>query len=263
MKLLHMQNEIKWSNESQFLKAREGLYYWAGIAILNQFARMRLALDVQASGPIPSGPKIFAGNHPTTTDPFYMLTILPEKTRIMVNADIFKKPFLGGLFRRSGHIPVDKRNGTEALNDGVAALNRGENIGIFPEGALSDLDNGIQVNKLKTGTVRMALQAGVPIIPVGFHMPIERMTVKTLKVGGERVISRFFLRGRYAITLGQPFWASGDIEDRSLVRSLSDDLRERIYDLSQLSALRLRNNHPLETAKRKKRKKSILVETGK
>ncbi len=229
MKLLHMQQEVKWSNESQFLKAREGLYYWAGIAILNQFARMRLVLDVQASGPIPSGPKIFAGNHPTTTDPFYLLTVLPEKTRIMVNADIFKKPFLGGLFRRSGHIPVDKRDGIHALNAGVAALNRGENLGIFPEGGLSDIKDGIKVNKLKTGAVRMALQTGVPIIPVGFHMPIEGMTNKYVKVGGERVISRFFLRGRYAITLGQPFWASGDVEDRPLVGSLSEDLRERDF----------------------------------
>jgi len=130
MKLLHLQREIKWSNESQFLKAREGLYYWAGIALLSQFTKARLALDVQVSGPLPSGPKIFAGNHPTTTDPFYLLTILPEKTRMMVNADIFKKPILGGVFRRSGHIPVDKQNGILSLNDGVAALGRGENIGM-------------------------------------------------------------------------------------------------------------------------------------
>jgi 1-acyl-sn-glycerol-3-phosphate acyltransferase len=237
------------------------LYYWAGVALLNQFAKSRLSLDVQASGPLPSGPKIFAGNHPTTTDPFYMLTVLPEKTRIMVNADIFKKPFLGGLFRRSGHIPVDKRNGIDSLNAGIAALSRGENIGIFPEGSLSDISDGIKVNKLKTGAVRMALQAGVPIIPVGFHMPIEGMTNKFVRVGGERVISRFFLRGRYAITLGQPFWVSGDVADKPSVRWLSEDLRERIYDLSQLSALRLKNNLPLGKQKRKK-KKSIPIESG-
>ena len=261
MKLLHFQKEVNWSNESQFKKAREGLYYWAGIAVLNQFAKSRLTLDVQISAPMPSGPKIFAGNHPTTTDPFYLLTVLPEKTRMMVNADIFKKPFLGGLFRRSGHIPVDKKDGIHGLNAGISALERGENIGIFPEGALSDIQEGIQVNKLKTGAVRLALQAGVPIIPVGFHMPIDGMRIKKVKVGGERVISRFFLRGRYAITLGQPFWPMGDVDDRSNVRSISDELRERIYDLSQLGALRLKNNLPVVIEKRKK-KKSIPVETG-
>ncbi|MBN2045263.1 MAG: 1-acyl-sn-glycerol-3-phosphate acyltransferase [Anaerolineales bacterium] len=261
MKLFHMQEEVKWSNEGQYIKAREGLYYWAGVAVLNQFARLRLTLDVQMGGPMPSGPKIFAGNHPTTTDPFYLLTVLPEKTRMMVNADIFKKPFLGGLFRRSGHIAVDKKDGIQALNAGISALERGENLGIFPEGGLSDIQEGIKVNRLKTGVVRMALQAGAPIIPVGFHMPIEGMKFKSLKVGGEKVISRFFLRGRYAITLGQPFWVTGDVEDRKLVRALSEELRDRIYDLSQLSALRLKNNLPLAKESRKK-KKSLPVESG-
>ena len=201
MRLSHMQREISWSNESQFRTAREALNYWAHIAALNLFAKRRLQMDVQWSSPILSGPKIFAGNHPTTTDPFYLLTILREKTRMMVNADIFEKPVIGGLMRRGGHIPVDKKNGLQALTDGVDALSHGDNLGIFPEGALSDIQEGIQVNNLKTGAVRMALQAGVPLIPVGFHMPLDRIVIKQLNVGGEVVESRFFLKGRYAITV--------------------------------------------------------------
>jgi len=262
MRLLHMQREISWSNESQFKTAREALNYWAQIAMLTQFVRIRLQMDVQWSSPIPSGPKIFAGNHPTTTDPFYLLTILREKTRMMVNADIFKKPVIGGLMRRGGHIPVNKKDGIHALNAGLDALGRGDNLGIFPEGALSDIQDGIQVNKLKTGAVRMALQAGVPLIPVGFHMPVERMMVKFLNVGGVRVESRFFLKGRYAITVGRPMWLSGDVEDREHVRAMGEELRERICDLSQVSALRLRNNYPLSVKKSRKKKKSIAIESG-
>ena len=262
MRISHMQREISWSNESQFTTAREALNYWAQIAFLNQFAKMRLQMDVQWSSPMPSGPKIFAGNHPTTTDPFYLLTILREKTRMMVNADIFEKPVIGRLMRRGGHIPVDKKDGIHALNAGLDALARGDNLGIFPEGSLSNIQDGIQVNKLKTGAVRMALQAGVPLIPVGFHMPKDGMVVKHLKVGGESVESRFFLKGRYAITVGRPLWFSGDIEDYAYVRRRSEELRERIYDLSQVSALRLRNNHPLKAEKRKKKKKSIVIESG-
>ena len=262
MRFLHMQREINWSNESQFKMAREALNYWTQIAFLNQFAKMRLQMDVQWSSPMPSGPKIFAGNHPTTTDPFYLLTILREKTRMMVNADIFEKPVIGGLMRRGGHIPVNKKDGIHALNAGLDALGRGDNLGIFPEGVLSDISDGIQVNRLKTGAVRMALQAGVPLIPVGFHMPTDRMMVKQLMVGGERVESRFFLRGRYAITVGRPMWLSGDVEDREHVQVMSEELRSRIYDLSQVSALRLRNNYPLAVGKRKKKKKSIAIESG-
>lgn len=262
MRLLHMQREINWSNESQFKTAREALNYWAQVAMLNQFARMRLQMDVHWSSPIPSGPKIFAGNHPTTTDPFYLLTILREKTRMMVNADIFEKPVIGRLMRRGGHIPVNKKDGIHALNAGLDALARGDNLGIFPEGALSKIQDGIQVNRLKTGAVRMALQAGVPLIPVGFHMPVERMTIKHLMVGGERVESRFFLKGRYAITIGRPMWLSGDVEDREHVQVMSEELRSRIFDLSHVSALRLGNNHPLTAEKRRKKKKSIPIESG-
>ena len=92
MKVFHTQKAITWSNDTQFHKIREYISYWMGVAALNRFTKKRLELDVQWAAPMPSGPKIFACNHPTTTDPFYLLSVLPEKTRIMVNALIFKKP---------------------------------------------------------------------------------------------------------------------------------------------------------------------------
>ena len=261
MKLLHMQRDKKWSSETQFKNAREAIYYWAGVAILNQFAKKRIDFDVQWSGPVPSGPKIFAGNHPTTTDPFYMLTIVSEKIRMMVNADLFCKPVLGGLMRKSGHIPVDKTAGAKSLEAGLQALSRGDSLGIFPEGSLSDLNDGVGVNRLKTGAVRMAIQTGSPILPVGIHMPVENIRIRYLKVGGERVESRFLLKGRYAITIGQPMWITGSLEDWDRVRAFNNVLQERIYDLSQVSAMRLERGLPLEKGKKKK-KKSVAIEPG-
>lgn len=261
MNLLHMQRDKKWSRDSQSNNAREAIYYWAGVAILNQFTKKRVDFDVQWSGPVPSGPKIFACNHPTTTDPFYMLTIVGEKIRMMVNAELFTKPILGGLMRKSGHIPVDKKAGAKTLETGIQALMRGDSLGIFPEGSLSDLQDGMGVNKLKTGAVRMALQTGSPILPVGIHMPFDKIRIRYLKVGGGRVESRFLLRGRYAITVGQPIWMTGSVEDWERVRSLSGLLQERIYNLSQVSAMRYAKNLPLEKGKKKK-KKSIVIEPG-
>jgi len=256
-----MQRERKWSRDTQFKNASEAIYYWAGIAILNQFTKKRVDFDVQWSGPVPAGPKIFAGNHPTTTDPFYLLTIVEEKMRMMVNADIFEKPILGRLMRKSGHIPVDKKAGIKSLESGIAALVKGDNIGIFPEGSLSDLSNGIDVNRLKTGAVRMALETGSPVLPVGIHMPTENIRVRFLKVGGEQVESRFYLKGRYAITIGRPMWMTGSVEDWDRVRVLSTQLQERIFDLSQISAMRLKKSVPNISGKRKKRK-SVMAESG-
>lgn len=210
---------------------------------------------------MPSGPKIFAGNHPTTTDPFFLLAVLGEKMRMMVNAEIFKTPILGRLMRMGGHIPVDKSNGVNSLENGIGALSRGENIGIFPEGSLSDLSNGIGVNRLKTGAVRMALRSGAPLLPVGIHLPLENIRFRYLKVGGEKVESRFYLKGRYAITIGQPMWMTGDVNNWERVRELSTLLQERIYALSQVSEMRLSKTPPKVSGRRKKRK-SIMVESG-
>lgn len=260
MDVLPINKENTWTRDNQFKVVREALNYWFQIAALHQFARLRLELDVQLSAPLPSGPKIFAGNHPTTTDPFFLITVLREKTRVMVNSDIFSKPVIGGLMRRSGHIPVDKKDGLASLHAGVEALQRGDNVAIFPEGALSDLTDGIQVNRLKTGAVRMALMANVPIIPVGFHLPVDGISSKRMVVGGEEVVSRFYFAGRYGITLGRPLWLHGDVEDRELVRVYTEELRERIYNLSQVSALRLKNNLPLSVLRRRK-KKSVTAQS--
>ena len=264
MKAFHMQRgkDRRWSTETQFKHIRELINYWLGVAALNRFTKKRMEMDVQWSGPIPNGPKIFAVNHPTTTDPFHMLSVLPERTRIMVNADIFKKFLIGRLIRTSGHIPVDKKAGRNALDMGIQALENGENIGIFPEGALSDLEYGIAVNPLKTGAVRMALQTGAPLVPVGLYLPINGIMFKHLEVGGERVESRFYLKGRYGITFGQPMWLNGDVEDRELVHRCAEDLRNKIYFLSRISAIRLKNAVALSQEKKKKKKKSAAVETG-
>jgi len=258
MNVFQTHKAVTWSNDTQFHKIREYISYWMGVAALNRFTKLRLELDVQWAAPLPNGPKIFACNHPTTTDPFYLLSVLPEKTRIMVNALIFKKPVLGSLMRRSGHIPVDQTAGRSALEAGIRSLQAGDNLGIFPEGALSDLDSGIGVNLLKTGAVRMALSTGVPIIPVGVFMPVEDLTSRKVKVGDKRVISRFYLNGRYCITFGQPLWLNGEAEDRPLVHKFGEELRTRMLDLIQLSALRLRNGLPLKS-ETKSKKKSIMA----
>jgi 1-acyl-sn-glycerol-3-phosphate acyltransferase len=156
--------------------------------------------------------------------------------------------------RRAGHIPVNQRAGRGALEAGIRALQAGSNLGIFPEGSLSDLEYGIDVNPLKTGAVRMALRAGVPVIPVGIYLPIEGITFKKLMVGGERVTARFSFNGRYGITFGHPLWLSGDVEDRPMVRHLGEKLRENIFDLTRLSALRLRNGLPLPERSNRKKK---------
>jgi 1-acyl-sn-glycerol-3-phosphate acyltransferase len=60
------------------------------------------------------------------------------------------------------HINVDRSNGTASFVTALRALRSGEIIGIFPEGTVSV---SFEIKELKSGAVRLAMGAGVPVIP--------------------------------------------------------------------------------------------------
>jgi 1-acyl-sn-glycerol-3-phosphate acyltransferase len=61
------------------------------------------------------------------------------------------------------HIPVDRHAGAGSFRAAVAALKAGEVVGVFPEATIS---RSFELKEFKSGTVRMAQAAGVPILPV-------------------------------------------------------------------------------------------------
>ncbi len=82
----------------------------------------------------------------------------------------FVSPFVFGL----GHVVTDRKAGAEAYDDALAKLRAGEYVAILPEAGVS---RSYTVRALKTGPVRLAAEAGVPIIPVsvwGSHRLLTR-----------------------------------------------------------------------------------------
>ncbi|MBF4573222.1 1-acyl-sn-glycerol-3-phosphate acyltransferase [Herbiconiux sp. VKM Ac-1786] len=86
-----------------------------------------------------------------------------RRIRFMATKRAFDKPVVGSLLRGMKHIEVDMSAGGEAYAQAVLALKRGELIGVFPEAGVSA---SFTVRSLKTGAVRLAAEAGVPVIPV-------------------------------------------------------------------------------------------------
>jgi 1-acyl-sn-glycerol-3-phosphate acyltransferase len=86
-----------------------------------------------------------------------------RRIRFMAKQSVFEKPVLGGVMRGMKHIAVDMKAGAAAYANAVAALRRGELVGVFPEAGVSA---SFTVREFKTGAVRLAAEAGVPIIPV-------------------------------------------------------------------------------------------------
>lgn len=83
--------------------------------------------------------------------------------RFMAKETIFGHRYAGPLMRGMKHIPVDRNAGSTSFRAAVNALKDGEIVGVFPEATIS---LSFEIKEFKSGTVRMAQMAGVPILPV-------------------------------------------------------------------------------------------------
>ena len=113
-----------------------------------------------------AGPAVIATNHVGYMDFVFVGAAAREQGRLvrfLAKAEVFKHKIAGPLMRGMKHIPVDRfGRASQAIDDAVAALNRGEVIGMFPESTIS---RSFVPAAGKTGAARMAMQAGAPLIP--------------------------------------------------------------------------------------------------
>lgn len=86
-----------------------------------------------------------------------------RRMRFMIKAEMEQVKPVGYLIKHTGTIPVDRRAGAGAYAVAVDALRSGELVGVYPEATIS---RSFELKDFKTGAARMALEAGVPIIPL-------------------------------------------------------------------------------------------------
>jgi len=82
--------------------------------------------------------------------------------RFMAKKEVFDNKLAGPLMRGMHHICVDRSSGSASFVAALRALRAGEIVGIFPEGTISV---SFEIKELKSGAVRLAMAAGVPVIP--------------------------------------------------------------------------------------------------
>ncbi|MGC2238431.1 MAG: lysophospholipid acyltransferase family protein [Pyrinomonadaceae bacterium] len=110
---------------------------------------------------------LIAPNHQTYADPVWVTLPVKRKFRYMAWDAAFDWFFVGGLMRRLGAFPVNtqgKRGKLNALKKAVKFLREGETLIIFPEGEREFADG--KFLPFKPGAAWIALEAGVPIMPV-------------------------------------------------------------------------------------------------
>src|ERR671927_750826 len=161
------------------------------------FGLFGFRFDVRGSEHVPAtGGAIICSNHVSYFDfTFLGLAALPQRrmVRFMAKAAVFGHWFAGPFMRAMRHIRVDRKAGAAAFESAVRALKDGEVVGVFPEATIS---RSFTVKELKAGAARMALDAGVPIVPAAVW-------------GGQRIATKGHpveLRRGVAVTvvLGEP-----------------------------------------------------------
>jgi len=189
----------------------------------------RWRLDIEGLEHFPrTGGAVLVLNHSSFVDFFTAARVpflrLGRPVRMLAKASLFRSPILGPVMRAAEHIPVDRGAGASALDAAVDALRRGELVGVLPEQTISP---SFELLPFKSGAVRMAQQADVPVIPAVSWGSHRFWTM----ADGPHPSWRLPVHIRYAPPLrpeGDPEAATVGL--RALIADLLSDVQQRYRD---------------------------------
>lgn len=168
-------------------------------------------LDVENPENLPKeGPAIVVANHLSFFDSVLLMFALPRPVALLGKAEYTDRWITNWLFCGAGMIPIRRENPADlvgAFEQIRDVLDRGEVVGIFPEGTRSR--DGL-LHRGHSGAAHLAITTGVPLVPVGI-------------IGTDRVLptgTRLVRPFQHAtISLGEPIWAVDDGIRKSTNRS--------------------------------------------
>lgn len=208
------------------------MFYWVlKMLVVGPIARLLFRPWVEGQEHIPeSGPAIFASNHLSFSDSVFLPIVVPRRMTFLAKSDYFtgkgiKGRLTAAFFRGIGQLPIDRsggKAGEAALSSGLRVLRRGQLLGIYPEGTRSP--DG-RLYRGRTGVARIALEAGVPVLPVAMigtdkAQPTGKKVPKIMRIG---------------VRIGAPLDFSryeGMEDDRFVLRAVTDEI---MYELMRLS----------------------------
>ena len=177
-----------------------------------------------------TGGVILASNHLSVIDSVILPLMIDRRIYFLAKSDYFtgaglKNFLIKHFLLGTGMLPIDRSGGkaSEAsLNSGLDVLEKGQVLGIYPEGTRSP---DARMYRGRTGVARMILDAHVPVVPVAM---VD--TEKVMPIGSKLPKVR-----RIGIIFGEPLDFSrfeGLEGDRFILRSITDEI---MYELSRIS----------------------------
>jgi 1-acyl-sn-glycerol-3-phosphate acyltransferase len=152
-------------------RPRRGFWFGLVVAIVKPFLLIWTKQDFRGRHNVPrAGGMVFVTNHISHFDPFVLGFYIWECRRIprlLGKASLFKLPIAGRIISAAGQIPVyrDSAEAADAFRAAVAAVQKGECVGVYPEGTITRDPDGWPMTG-KTGAARIALMTGCPVIPI-------------------------------------------------------------------------------------------------
>jgi 1-acyl-sn-glycerol-3-phosphate acyltransferase len=146
-----------------------------------------------------SKPHVFVANHQSMIDICALFRALPVPIRFVIKQELAKVPFIGWYARAMGMVFIERghaREAAERLHGVVSLVCAGESLCAFPEGTRS---RDGSVGPFKGGAFQVALQAGVPVVPIAI-----RGSGAVLPAAGFRVRP-----GMIEVCIGEPIPTAG------------------------------------------------------
>lgn len=158
---------------------------WAGVILVSCGVRV----IVEGAEHLPRVPALYAANHGSALDIPILFGYLPVSFRIIYKRSLNLIPFLGWYLFLGGHVSIDRSNPFKArrsLERAAQRIRRGTPVAVFPEGTRSAT---AEVGHFKRGSFVLALQAGVPVVPISLVgvKDVVPDGIKTLRPGTVRL----------------------------------------------------------------------------
>jgi 1-acyl-sn-glycerol-3-phosphate acyltransferase len=167
-------------------------------------------------------PQIFMANHQSDFDIFIVLAHVPGQFRWIAKKELFRIPIFGPAMRNAGYIEIDRQHHEKALrslDEAARKIREGKSVMTFPEGTRSK--DG-KIKAFKQGMFHLAIQSGVPIIPIAIAGSSEIMPKRSLKINA----------GRITMVIGKPIDVSSySIETRHILIETVRNVIVRDFEL--------------------------------
>jgi 1-acyl-sn-glycerol-3-phosphate acyltransferase len=154
---------ILWS----LLTRTQDLMYWSSMNAVKvglRIANVRVRLEGLEN--LPAGPCILAANHVSYVDPLAFVPFIPRRVSVALKKELYRIPILGLGMLLAKFISVDRESregAVDSLKTAVRYLSEGLSFAVYPEGTRSQ--DG-RLRPFKKGAFVVAIQAGVPVVPV-------------------------------------------------------------------------------------------------